>query len=176
MSDNEQLSSRGPDPGDELAAMHAVAEALKSLPESSKARVIRWASELFGLSHGSIVTPAKTQGPPQPPVQSEPSQFSDAAELFSAASPTTDMEKALVTAYWVQYYEGTQDFDTQSINRMLAHMGHKVSNITRAFEILKRQKPALVVQTRKTGTTRQARKLFRVTTEGKKTVEAMLGR
>jgi hypothetical protein len=53
-------------------------------------------------------------------------------------------------------------------------MGHRVPNITIAMDELQRQKPQLAVQLRKAGTTKQARKTYKITTEGIKYVEAML--
>jgi hypothetical protein len=64
--------------------------------------------------------------------------------------------------------------EAQAVNTRLKDLGHGVGNITRAFEALKDEKPALIVQTKKEGSTQQARKKFRVTAEGKKKVEGML--
>jgi len=47
----------------------------------------------------------------------------------------------------------------------LKHLGHGFGNITRAFENLKAMKPALIVQTRRDGSSPQARKKFKVTSE-----------
>jgi DNA-binding PadR family transcriptional regulator len=66
------------------------------------------------------------------------------------------------------------DVEAQRVNTELKQLGHGVSNITRAFDALKSQKPALIMQTRKEGTSKQARKKYKVTTEGKKAVERML--
>jgi hypothetical protein len=40
---------------------------------------------------------------------------------------------------------------------------------------LKSQKPALVVQLKKSGSTKQARKKYKLTTAGKKAVEQLIG-
>jgi translation elongation factor EF-Ts len=53
-------------------------------------------------------------------------------------------------------------------------MGHHVSNITDAMNELQRQKPQLAVQLRKSGTSKQARKTYRITTEGVKAAEIMI--
>jgi hypothetical protein len=82
--------------------------------------------------------------------------------------------KALVGAYWMQFKEGVNDVDAMTVNTRLKHLGHGVGNITRAFEALKAERPSPIVQTRKEGNTKQARKKFKVTNEGKKRVEGML--
>jgi hypothetical protein len=84
------------------------------------------------------------------------------------------MDKALVVAYWLQVRGGAADIDAQTANTELKHLGHGISNVTRAFEGLKSQKPALMIQLRKEGSTQQARKRFKVTAEGRKSVERML--
>ena len=89
-------------------------------------------------------------------------------------TPRPSLNRALVTAYWFQCREGQEDIDAQKINSELKHLGYGVVNITRAFNTLKDQKPSLVMQTRKAGTTKQARKKYKVTAEGKKSVERML--
>ena len=55
---------------------------------------------------------------------------------------------------------------TKAVVGLLKNLGHGVGNITRAFDTLRASKPALTVQTRKEGSSKQARKKFRVTTEG----------
>ena len=70
--------------------------------------------------------------------------------------------------------QGEADFDAQSVNTKLKHLGHGVGNITQALDVLKDRRPQLIVQLRKSGTTKQARKKYKVTTAGKSAVEAML--
>ena len=164
-----------PDPGlsDELKAMAQMESALESLKEEARARVLRWAADRYGAAV------AKAKSEPRSGMSPEKNngtavEYSDLSEFYSAATPSTDAERALVAAYWFQYREDQVDVEAQGINKELKHLGHRVGNITRAFDALKDQKPALVVQTRKEGTTKQARKKYKVTAEGKKRVERML--
>jgi DNA-binding PadR family transcriptional regulator len=53
-------------------------------------------------------------------------------------------------------------------------MGYTVSNITRAFDSLMLQDPKYVIQVKKSGTSRQARKLYKLTHAGVKRVGEML--
>ena len=57
-------------------------------------------------------------------------------------------------------------FDATRANRELKHLGHNVANVTVALTYLMQQKPALVLQLRKSGSTKQARKTYKVTTAG----------
>jgi hypothetical protein len=157
----------------ELQAMADIETALKDLSEEERARVMQWAISRFRISK---VTPERRE------VEAGDSngktlgsdEYSSLAEFYDAAVPSTESERALVVAYWFQFKEGSADVDSQRINTELKHLGHGVSNITRAFEALKSHKPALMMQTRKEGKTKQARKKYKVTMEGKKHVERMI--
>jgi hypothetical protein len=94
---------------------------------------------------------------------------------FNDAQPRTSPEKALVVAAWLQAVQGSSDFDSGSVNRELKNLGHQSTNITRDFDDLIARKPKMVVQTRKSGSTKQARKLYRVTHEGLVEVARMRG-
>lgn len=155
----------------ELKAMTAIAGALNDLDDKAAARVLRWARERY------VTTPE-----PEPVARAGRAaarigadEDEDVASLYTAASPRTDPERALVVGYWFQAHQGMKDFDAQRVNAELKNMGHGVGNITEAFTRLIERKPQYVIQTRKSGTSRQARKLYRVTNEGIKRVQAMLG-
>jgi hypothetical protein len=90
----------------------------------------------------------------------------DLPTTFAAASPENDTDRALVGAYWFQVIKGQADIDSQEVNSELKHLGHGVGNITRAFDHLMAAKPQLVIQTRKSGKAKQARKKYRVTEAG----------
>jgi hypothetical protein len=95
--------------------------------------------------------------------------------LFDLANPATDSDKLLVVAYWFQVVRGESELDSQSLNTELKHLGYPIGNITRAVSALSTTTPRLVMQIKKSGTTRQARKKFRLTVEGIKKVDAMTG-
>lgn len=163
----------------ELAAMVQVEQALADLSEDERGRVLSWAGSRFGVflappRSGSPkdlqITDAGTQQ--EEPVN--PDAINSLAEFYDLASPSSEAEKALVVGYWFQYREGVQELEAQKINSELKHLGHGIGNVTRALEWHKSQKPALMIQKRKEGTTKQARKKFVVTNEGKKFVERML--
>ena len=161
------------DPRIELAAMQAVADAIEKLDGPAAERVLRWAREAHGLT-GKPKTPEGRPDEGAPENGGPPARYETFAELYGAASPDTDVDRALVAGYWRQYFEGESDFGAQEINTALKNLGYGVPNITSALDALKNKKPALVVQLKKAGTTQQARKIFKLTASGKQAVEAML--
>lgn len=164
------------DPMAELTAMKAVAEALSGLDSEATTRVLQWASGRFGVAiaprgknlQGSTQTQADDGVPSE-------RQFASLADLYVAANPVTDADRALVAGYWHQFVESQEDFESQTINSALKNLGHGVTNITRALEALKAQSPSLVMQVRKSGSTQQARKKYKLTGAGKKAVDLLIG-
>lgn len=157
------------DPMAELAAMKIVAEALSKLDAPAKARVLQWAAGSLGVKAGEAASANWRQD--TSPTNSD---FESLPDLYSATSPNTDADRALVAGYWIQFIQGEEDFASQTINSALKNLGHGVGNITMALDALKAQSPALVMQLRKAGTTRQARKKYKLTAAGKKAVELLI--
>jgi hypothetical protein len=154
----------------EINAMAAVSAALATLEPAEIGRVLRWASE----RHGVKVAHPQPSVAPRGQLEVGRPNFDDLATLFHEADPKTDAEKALVAGYWFQVLEQQKDFESQPLNSELKNLGHGVGNITDAMTALIRRKPALVIQIQKSGTTRQARKRYKLTTTGIKHVEDML--
>ena len=94
--------------------------------------------------------------------------------MFDAAQPQTGAQKALVAGYWLQACEGAGSFDSQRANTELKPLGHGVANITAALDTLKTQSPALALQLKKSGTSQQARKTYKITVAGETAVKAMI--
>lgn len=167
------------DPLAELDALRKVAEALSGLDDEAVQRVLTWAADRFGAK---LVTPksaAKVKSDEadvetDTGAEDEAPTFEDVATFFSCAAPKTDADRALVVGYWVQYHVGAAEFEAFTINKELKNLGHGVGNITDALDRLKSRKPQLVIQTKKSGTSRQARKKYKLTNAGKLAVEAML--
>jgi len=166
------------DPMAELTAMTDIAKALQPLDSDAIRRVLIWAADRFNATVNlgtqeseadSITDDGNDTG--QRAIQDE---FSDVADLYAAASPRNDPEKALLVAYWFQKLNGQTDFDSATVNKELKHLGHGVTNITTALSSLISRKPQLVIQTRKSGSSQQARKRYKLTNEGLKQVERMI--
>lgn len=161
----------------ELEAMGAVNNALSGLQPESKARVLEWAASVHGVLLAKAAMKTTTVGTSAPDAEPEASAIpEDLASLYNRANPGTEPEKVLVCSYWHQFVQQRPEVTAQEVNTELKNLGHGVTNVTVAYNRLKDQRPALVMQVRKDGTTKQARKKYRVTVEGKRTVEAMLGR
>lgn len=160
----------------ELQALQTVIQALKELDPPARKRLLLYAAQVFD----EVIEPPQTAAPSRLPevVHAAPTDrgFSEFAELFAAAEPTTDKERALVAAYWAQVVLGEGSFVSQTLNTQLKHLGHGVGNITDALDRLMEERPQLVLQLRKEGSTKQARKIYKVTHEGEKRVLAMINR
>ena len=164
----------------EFAAMQTVFSTLKGLDDDeARRRVLEYVGARFDIRVGSA--PKQKRNEEQAGGTDDedkgdvaPASYGSFAELHDAAQPKTNPEKALVAGYWLQVCEGAGSFDSQSANTLLKHLGEGMPNITSALDSLKSQKPALALQLKKSGKTRQARKTFKITTAGMKQVEAMI--
>lgn len=165
----------------ELSAMVSIERALADLGDDERARVLAWAGARFNVG-AELLRQKKAVLGERHAESGDDDEGGDAdvatnlAEFYDQASPSNEGEKVLVVGYWFQYRENATELDSQSLNSQLKHLGHGIGNVTRALEWAKTQKPALMVQKRKEGSTQQARKKFAVTNEGKKYVEKMLAR
>lgn len=147
----------------ELAAMKTVATAIESLRDDrARWRVLRWTMDHFPASAKNDEAGRGERA------------FDTLADLFAAAEPRREREKALVSAYWFQRQAPSASFTAQEINKGLKHLGHRVVNITGALGDLAEHSPRLVSQLQKSGRTRQSRKTYRVTPAGIEAVKLML--
>ena len=155
----------------ELKVMASIATLFAELEEDEIQRVLRWANEKYRVRPPGSIGVIDVNAPTA--IQ-EKREFADIPALFDAAKPTNGLERILVGAYFYQVVKGEADFESQSLNTQLKHLGFPSANITRDLERLVNRSPKLVIQVRKEGTTQQARKKFRLTTEGVRAVETML--
>lgn len=155
----------------ELHALSAISSLLADLPGESQARIVTWIFSRFG-AQGAVLATSKRVDASQ---NAEPArEFPDAATLFVAVTPSTGPEKALTIAYWLQECLHHEEWEGFAVNSELKHLGHGLSNITDALNALIEQRPQLAVQLRKSGKTKQARKRYKLTTEGIRKVRQML--
>ncbi|WP_395945334.1 hypothetical protein [Brevundimonas sp.] len=194
MADETSTGGGEPNPLAEIKAMETTHEALKGLDPQARQRVFTWLLSVLGLQ--PIASPQKgpertgmldekprdqgagqRSGPesgPQGGRDVGSAEYPTFADLFSAAGPTTNPEKALVGGYWLQVCEGADGFASMSVNNALKNLGEGVENITSAFDGLKDGKPQLALQVRKDGKSQQARKKYKLTVAGIRVVERML--
>lgn len=157
---------------DEIKALQAVAAALDPLEDDERARVLSWAGSKYGIS---VKSGAKTPpGGGEAPNVNQGATFEDFSDLYNAASPKSDVQRALVAGYWFQVEQGQATFPSQTLNDALKDLGHGISNITKSMTTLQQQKPALATQVKKAGKSKQARKVYKLTKAGTTAVERML--
>lgn len=165
----------------EFRSMKLMFEALDPLDDDARRRVIAYIISRFDvgvqISQGKVGESTFVPENALPMLTNESHgapKFGTFAELFSAAVPRTGADKALLAGYWLQICEGAENFDSQSANKILKHLGEGLANVTNAIESLKNQRPQLALQLRKSGASQQARKTYMITTAGIKAVENML--
>lgn len=115
-----------------------------------------------------VPTAVGQAGSPTPPVAT------DFASLVERWTPATQPHWALLAAYYQTRFQAKDTATGQEINSILKHHGTVVRNITDALGANMTTKPALVLQVAKSGSSRQARKAYKVTTQGIQFVERML--
>ncbi|MEV8053089.1 hypothetical protein [Streptomyces bacillaris] len=160
----------------EIRAMGSVVSALNELEDdATRARVLRWAAERFGIS-APAPNPATNVNPPEvnddgrvrtksPAVPTDP-VFDDFVDLFDAVDPKTDLDKVLTGAYWLQAVNAQPSWQSAKVNNLLKDTGHGVSNVTKALTAAQNKSPALVRQMAKSGRAAQSWKTYKLTTSG----------
>lgn len=180
----------------EIEAIVKCHELFTALEDDSKVRVIQWLISKFQLSPQSSNWPKNQPTAPNLTgtvkvlpltdlgdgkngsgvllVETSVEGYDSVADLFSAASPNVDWEKALVVATFLQLKNGLSDFTSFEVNKELKNLGYPSANITDAFDVCIGKRPQLILQLRKEGNSRQARKKYKVSNEGVKLVKNML--
>lgn len=167
------------DTAKEVQAIQDLTNIFRELDVEAVKRVIRWAADHYSvalMSGGKPVTTASSLPAVRTGASGAGVEFEDFATLYDAANPKTGSERALVAGYWLQVVQGAVDVSGQSVNNELKNLGHPIANVTVAFSSLqdRKGKPTLARQVKKGGTTKQARKRYRLTVEGIRKVEQML--
>ncbi|WKD29909.1 hypothetical protein NDQ72_08195 [Halomonas sp. KG2] len=170
----------------ELEAMQAVYTALSDLSDEERTRVLAWVTAKFGLSPSSapvsadtrvVATPQQQQSPDSAPSEEpvvERDEPEDVADLYTACSPSTNADKVLVVGYWHQVICGDESLTSAKVNQELKHLGHGIKRMNDAFSSLISSKPQLAIQTRRSGSSQQARKTYKLTREGINRVNSMI--
>ena len=165
---NEMPAIRKMDP--EVAAMAALSEALDPLSDEVRVRVLAWARSRYAPAIG----PAMSAAEPTPARVSGLAGYTTLAEFVAACGADTDSGRVLATATFVTQRNAADSFTAAEIQSELKHLGYGVGNITRVIDGLSGQRPQLVVQLKKQGNTRQARKVYKVTEAGIQETQRML--
>jgi hypothetical protein len=159
----------------EIKSMSAVLTALEPLDSEEQARVIAWVSQKLSIANPAQAKArdSNSSGSSREANVASSGQFKEFHQLFDAATPETETDRALVGAYWFQVCQTLPDFSSQQVNDELKQLGHPISNVTKAFDRLQSHKPVLARQVQKTGKSQQGRKRYKLTREGQMKVEAI---
>lgn len=161
----------------ELDAMASIKAAMERLDPDARTRVIWWITQKFDIelrrSSGDRSGAGGKSSSDNDADSGEGPKFEDFADLYDAVGPATDRERVLVAAYWM-HKTGESTFGSLELNKMLKDLGHPVSEMAKAMQWNIDNRPALILQLRKSGSSRQARKTYKLTAEGSKWVEARM--
>lgn len=153
-------------PDNELTAMQQAAAALEPLDEGARTRALSWLLDKFAPD----LAAKGVQGSVRRREAAEPVGGEETfADFYHLVDPNTDKERAVTAAQWLKQ-QGTVQFQAMELNSMLKDLGHGVSNITDALTSAMKERPSLVIQVRKSGSSKQARKLYKITDAGTKWV------
>jgi hypothetical protein len=163
----------------EIEAMGAIDKAMGGLQADEQKRVLRWAIDKFG--GGEVALSGEGGGGQRAPSSGTvsedgrgPAAYERISDLMDAAHPTTTVDHVLVASYWFQAIRGQENFTGQAVNSELKDLGQGSKNITDAYTSLMQRRPPAVRQVQKSGSTRQARKRYRLTEVGIRSVERMI--
>ncbi len=165
--------------GKEIDAMSQIEKSMAGLEPDEAQRVVVWMVDYASKKLGADVGPPggirREGGGSGGRGDDQPRQaFERIGDLVDAAEPTSGSDYALVATYWFQELQGNENVTGQQVNNELKDLGHGIPNITVAFDTLQGRRPALAQQVEKSGTTRQARKRYRLTQAGIRRVQQML--
>lgn len=165
----------------EIQAMQACSRAIDGVSDTEvQRRIIRWLNEKYNssavaLSDTVSMTSVIPDQAAEVVARVATTGYPNFSDFYDAANPSTDKERALVAAYWLQFGPApAADFAAQPANALLKDVGHAVDNSTLQFHRLRSMRPSLVVQVKKSGKSRQSRKTYKATFAGKRYVERML--
>jgi hypothetical protein len=177
-----RIMTEHPTVGDpEFGAMQTLYNALEPLDDGARMRVVNYILARLEITTTAARDDLGTRGNGQDvgeaalrEEQAVAPKYGSLAELFDAAQPKTNPDKALAAGYWLQVCQGGESFDGFSANKELKNLGQGLANVTNAIDGLKNQKPALALQLTKSGKSQQARKSYKITVAGIKAVEDMI--
>jgi hypothetical protein len=164
----------------EIDAMSKVAEALKELENDARNRVLKWASDKYNVKFVGRKSSDLDSNDKRDTDEAEnddlTNKYDTFADLYEDAAPTTNQDKFLVAGYWHQIVCGESNISSASLNKDLKDLGHGVTDISHKFDAFKSTKPQLIIQLKKTGTSKQGRKQYKLTKAGIDKVKEMLGK
>ncbi len=122
-----------------------------------------------------VVAPAKTKEKQVEVIATELTSYSIQG-LFERVSTKTDVARVLLVAAYLQERDksGVAELGSRQINKELKSIGRGIKNITQAINSLLKKEPKLLLMTRKTTSSQQGKKKYRVTELGMEKVREAL--
>jgi hypothetical protein len=120
--------------------------------------------------------PAVIEEPPKPkpPQKRELIDFDTVLDLFSESNVKKVSSKILLMAAYLQERHNFKEISSYDINFRLKRIGHGVQNISSSINGILKRKPQLMIELKKDGASKQARRKFSVTVEGLKVARGFL--
>ena len=161
----------------EIEAIAKSYEVIKDLDPASKKRVISWLVNKFQYTvddahhtnmhaGGSGMMNAGNNAEAAKVLPEDLTGFETAEALYTSLFTKTEPEKVLVVAAYLQEKEGLSELGGRRINSELKKIGEGVKNITAAISSLTKKTPPLMTQSKKEGSSPQAKKQYQVTADG----------
>ena len=150
---------------DELHVLSELTRMFQGLDDSARRRVIQWLTDRFVGTREVPSIRAEARA-----AEGDPKDF---PALYNEVDPVGERERVLIAAYWAQEKLGSNPFDAQTVNSLLADLGREASNITRVLVRLEEETPRLAMRVSKSGRSRQSRKSYRLTPAGLEAVLAI---
>lgn len=162
---------------------------LSKLDNDAKVRVLSWLSSKFRLGYSSltlttdaaavavVAQPEEGQAPSTVSSNSENGAggiegFSSFSDMFKYLRPSSDAEKALAAAVFLNSNKNMTEISSAQVQKELKLINERVSNITQAISALVKKK--LIQQLGKDGDSQQARKKYKVTADATKAIGELL--
>lgn len=153
----------------ELPQSEVTAPSLKGVPdateESTELETIPQIKPIEQVTANDDVDPQKNLGL---------KRYGSIETLFLSSSVNTVSSKILLCAAYLQEKLNIDELSSYDINSRLKKLGYGVANISNSLNTLIKKDPPLIVQTRKIGDSKQAKRRFKVTEEGLKVARTYL--
>ena len=179
----DQSNAQNPDSegmsADLIHEFNEVYAVLLRLSEGDRDRLVSALIPLLSIRvQGGVTnrsgTPVVVGNQVEPEENSDSEGFASFGELFARIDPQSETEKVLVTAYWVQVCQNSENFSAYDLTKELKYLGHPANRISKSLSKLIEARPQLIIQLKKSGSTAQARKTYMLSEAGIREIKVLL--
>jgi len=126
-----------------------------------------------------VPEPTVTEGPPAEPAAKIPQKkdlidYDTVLDLFAESNVKKVSSRILLMAAYLQERHNFKEITSYDINFRLKRIGHGIQNISSSINGILKRKPQLMIELKKEGASKQARRKFKVTHEGLKAARNLL--